>query len=123
MRTPPRLWHYTCRHALEPLRAELLLRPNAHPLLPRPVAWLTDLETPDRTALGLTSGLLACDRLEVAVLVEAADAAWWPDYRQHLRPRLPARAVRLLEDGRRPASWWVAEAPLEVVDVVERVPA
>lgn len=119
---PPVLWHYTCLHALEPIRAERVLRPNPHPWLPRPLVWLTDQADPDRAGLGLTSELLRCDRLDVAVLVEAP-AAWWPDYRQQLRPRLPARIVRALEAApARPASWWVSEHALPVVDVVERAP-
>jgi hypothetical protein len=113
---PDVLWHYTCLDGLVAILASgNVLRPNQHPFLPRPLVWLTDQADPDREALGLTSTVLSCDRLAAVVYVtDLHDVAWWPDYRQQLRPRPRARDIRDLEHGRRPSSWWVSERPLPI---------
>jgi hypothetical protein len=73
--------------------------------------WLTDLEVPDRKALGLTSDLLDCDRLEHRVVVDV-EAEHWPRYAR----RLPLELRRRLElaAGARPMHWYVSEHPVPV---------
>jgi hypothetical protein len=66
-----RLYHYCCSHSLEGIRKDGFLRPWRQVALGDvPLVWLTDLEVPDRKALGLTSDLLDCDRLEHRVVVD-----------------------------------------------------
>lgn len=61
------LYHYTCSCSLEKIRdTDWLLIPNQQaPLVGLPsLVWLTDMEKPDKGALGLTSKILSCDRTE-----------------------------------------------------------
>lgn len=107
-----RLYHYTCRHSLAGIRADGLLRVNRQPVLDGlELVWLTDLETPDRAALGLTSRVLQCDRTEHRVKVDAG-AVHWPVFAR----QLPATQRRSLElaPGALPMHWYVSEQPVFV---------
>lgn len=112
------LYHYTCEHSAKSILAEGELHGNEHPLMPEagPIIWLTDMEVPDRLALGLTSRLLRCDRTAHRFAVRTDRAQHWPVAAR--RPELAA-ARRLLEfaPGVRPAHWWVVlnAGPLPVL--------
>jgi hypothetical protein len=111
-----RLYHYTCAHSYDGIRRELRLECHEHPLMPDvgPVLWLTDLDSPDRSALGLTSRIIRCDRTEFRAIVEA-EAEHWPVFAR----RLP-RAVRTeLESatGARPMHWYVSLKPVDVLSI------
>lgn len=111
-----RLYHFTCRDHGEPgIRRDGFLRPNPHPLLPNlgPVVWLTDLEVPDRFALGLTRTFIRCDRTEIrySLYTDALEGlSWWPFVRQGC----PPAAVADLERNGRPLHWWVCREPAKV---------
>lgn len=73
-----RLYHYTCAHAAPLIERDGLLRPHPQILLDNtPLIWFTDLEEPDRQALGLTSLTLNCDRTAYRVVVDL-EATHWP---------------------------------------------
>jgi hypothetical protein len=70
------LYHYTCSCALEKIRADgWTLRPNyLAPKVGLPaLVWLTDMENPDKGALGLTGVTLSCDRTEYRLTVAETD--------------------------------------------------
>lgn len=101
-----RLYHYTCSHAAPLIVTDGFLRTHPQPqLVGESLIWLTDMEWPDRLALGLTSHTLRCDRTEWRVTVDT-DAQRWAKYARSL-----ARILRHgLEwaPGARPMHWWVA---------------
>lgn len=116
--TPSPLWHFTCSHGVEGITKLRLLHPNPHLLLPgRPsLLWLTDLETPDRDGLGLTSERLSRDRTEYRVRVDATyGARWWPEWARD--ERVPRQIRDDLETFGRPAHWWVSPIPLPVAAI------
>lgn len=101
-----RLYHYTCSHGAEGIRKDLCLKGNPHPLMPEsygPLIWLTDLDSPDRQALGLTSRLLRCDRTTHRVTVDTELALHWPEFARTLSRRLRD----LLEQDAKPIHWYV----------------
>lgn len=111
-----KLYHYTCSHALPGILRDGFLRPNINPLLDDlDLVWLTDLDTPDRAALGLTSNILSCDRTEHRVEVDV-EAIHWPRFAR----RFPAEQRRPLEfaPGAMPMHWYVSETPVPVALVV-----
>jgi hypothetical protein len=113
--TPPTLYHYTCADHAPTIDAELLLRPNEHPLLPGiPLVWLTDLDTPVRDALGLTRGtLITCDRTthRFTVADPSACIPWVALARllpRHVRDAFEAPPAM-------PMHWWVSASPIPVL--------
>lgn len=117
----PTLYHYTCDDAAPKIDADLLLRPNEHPVLPGvPLVWLTDLDTPVRGALGLTMGaLITCDRTRHRFTVaDPANCIPWVAL-----ARLLPRPVRdaFEKPPAMPMHWWVSASPVPVLPV--RVPA
>lgn len=130
------LYHYSCAHRAPAIERDGVLKPGmawrhydaellAHGepmsgLWRAPaVLWLTDLETPDRKALGLTSTLIDCDRTQYRYTVQRTDdvmpwrafAAWHG---------ATAEWLRILEDGRQPEHWFVAVLPLPILARVDR---
>lgn len=121
------LFHYTCDHGHAQLGPESALVPAIDIIGPGRDApwtaqfvWLTDMDTPDRNALGLTSNILNCDRLSHRYrVVDEHSCVWWPEY----AARLHASTRHEIEDadGARPRHWWVALQPVQVVyDPVRR---
>jgi hypothetical protein len=102
-----RLYHYTCAHAAPHITRERWLQGNPHPWLPDagPLVHLTDLDTPDRSALGLTSNILLCDRTEYRVTVSTSEAVHWPVFAR----TIPRHIRRALEEapGAMPMHWYV----------------
>jgi hypothetical protein len=106
------LYHYTCEHGSAGIQADGLIVPQPQP--PdgeRKIVWLTDLEAPNRAALGLTSLVLQCDRMERRFVVPEPESvyryvdvrrAWWPrEWRELLESA----------DGAMPMHWYVSEMP------------
>lgn len=122
-----RLWHYTCNHGADGIRADGFVKPSLHPILTVDtnlitLGWFTDMDACDMTALGLTSFTLQCDRTEHRFEVDPSGAVWWPvlrrDYlRGSARPAAARRAVETLESahGVMPAHWWASRETLQVV--------
>ena len=111
------LYHYTCSHAAPLIKRDGLLKLHPQPLLGgMPLIWFTDMDAPDRAALGLTSHTLKCDRTAFRVDVEAGDAIvrWFA----FARP-LPIEARRRLEfaPGVLPAHWYVSRSPYRILAV------
>jgi hypothetical protein len=108
-----RLYHYTCDDSIRKIMADGFLRPSLHPLLNIELVWLTDLDSPTRADLGLTSDRLNCDRMRYRVVVDTGGAIHWPracrmlGIRGHVRDRL--------ESGCFPGRWWVALSKITVV--------
>lgn len=117
------LWHYTCDHGREALGdAGLLLSPYEQGVDPQRfprwardlayLVWLTDLETPFVSALGLTKETLDCDRTRHRYQVSGGVTWKWLDVRRVLQPRLVAELEQA--PGACPGNWWVARGPLHV---------
>lgn len=100
------LYHYTCDHGRKGIGLTGWLNPVEG--LAGPLVWLTDMDQPDRLALGLTSHLLACDRLDYRYQVRAEmEVEHWPT--SLVRARAPELAVMMLESvaGVDPSRWFV----------------
>ena len=114
------LWHYTCEHGVEGILTDGTVNPTLNPVLtdahgaPVTLAWFTDLDTPWRDALGLTSHTLRCDRTAYRfVVVEPEKCTRWVT----VRGTYPRAAVDALESapGAMPMHWWVAAGPVRAV--------
>jgi hypothetical protein len=107
-----RLYHYCCSHSLKGIRRDGFLKPHRQVALGDvELVWLTDLEVPDRLALGLTSRRLHCDRTKHRVEVDA-EAIHWPRYARQLP--LELRRPLELATGARPMHWYVSEHSVPV---------
>ena len=74
-----------------------------------PVIWLTTESDPERDAVGLTSSMLECDRMQYRYRVEPKPSCVrWVD----VRDRAPSRVVRALESFGSPETWVVSRLPL-----------
>lgn len=102
------LYHYTCDHSVERIRRDGFLRPNRHPSLGARLVWLTDLDTPDRDALGLTSQFITCDRTKHRFTV--ADESFVVPWTEWAREHKVSHLVRdYLEQFGLPRHWFVSE--------------
>lgn len=116
------LYHYACTHVANLLGEHATLMPawQHHPtpeVLQIPMGrylWLTDLSTPDRDILGLTSRYIACDRTTARyrILDLSTVVPWW----QVARGFPPDLRVDLESaPGARPMHWFVTETPVQAV--------
>lgn len=116
-----RLYHYTCDDRVEAIKRQRWLRGTVHPYFADlgAIVWLTDLDTPDRDALGLSQTYIACDRTRHRVTVVTDKAEHWPV----LARRIPRQARESLElaPGALPMHWYVAVDELIPVLAVEAV--
>lgn len=112
-----KLYHFTCGHGAAGIMRDRWLRGNPHPYLPDagPLIHLTDLDTPAREACGLTSTMLACDRMEYRVTVVTSDAVHWPRFARGI----PREVREQFEGvpGAMPMHWYVAQVPIPVLAV------
>lgn len=113
------LWHYTCDHGHEQIERAApahvvpaaALSPQIHHG-PSILAWFTDLDSPIRDALGLTSQILSCDR--TAHRYRVTDG-------YSIVPWVEVRRLWLWADelesapGAMPRHWFVASVPVPVV--------
>ena len=104
----PLLYHYSCDHGARGIRADGGLRGNVHPLLTEVgrIIWLTDMDVPDRLALGLTSNLIRCDRTAHRFTVQTELARHWPSAARELCGPAARRELDM-SYGARPMHWWV----------------
>lgn len=108
-----RLYHYTCSHGRDAIGEMGVLIPNRHPFLKRSFVWLTDMEVPDRDALGLTSTILSCDRLEYSYeVIEESIKQCMPFSRFK---KLSNTVVEDLARYAQPSHWWVSTRPITAV--------
>jgi len=119
------LYHYTCEHSAEALgkgevtllpMVDLIGKPDPVPDLwwPGRAVWLTDLDRPERNALGLTSNILLCDRTTHRYRVLSAARVYrWTTFAR----TLPRESRALLEYTylARPAHWFVSAHPVPAV--------
>lgn len=123
----PTLYHYTCDHGAKGIAATgkvipgFMLTENRLPWTGR-VAWFTDLSSPHRQALGLTSEILTCDRTghRFRVTDDTEAMPYW------VFARLLTRAEREFVEaapGARPAHWWVSVCGVPALLDAARVPA
>ena len=113
------LYHYTCDHGRAGIMRDGWVKPGADGLV-----WLTDLldvrrHERTRKALGLTSYSLACDRFEHVFAVDPSNAM---PYREAIDRGIVSRArsMSLLRlPHARPSNWYIATAPVEVLDPEE----
>lgn len=113
------LYHYTCDHAVASILDQGVVIPLAdqHPDASVPpwglFAWFTDLDTPDRSGLGLTSNLLSCDRTAHRFTVtDATEVERWVNVRRcH-----PWASDLESGPGAMPMHWWVATEPVPVIE-------
>lgn len=117
MKKPPDiLYHFTCTdHGVTGIANTGIIRPWSHPLLAElgPIIWMTDLPAPSREAVGLSSGFLACDRLEWCFEITTAAVRpllWWPEIRHFCN----VSTVTDLEAGARPSHWWLTTVPIDI---------
>ena len=106
------LYHYTCDDGATGIARDGMLLPFPHPLLPEPLVWLTDLDTPIPDALGLTSLLVTCDRTAHRFTVRTGTAIWWPRYARRVDPAI--RRMFDLTPGAMPTHWWVSTTALRL---------
>lgn len=103
------LYHYCCRHSARLIVKSGLLKPLAQPMMSGlPAVWATDMEIPDRDALGLTMFMVKCDRTEERFRVHPDDESLFTHW-----PVSPLRAlVRNIEafehEPLDPVRWWIS---------------
>jgi len=116
-----RLYHYTCAHAAPHIERQRWLTGTPHPWMPDagPLIHLTDLDTPDRNALGLTMNLIRCDRTEYRVTVSTTAAVHWPVF-AHTIPREVRHALESAP-GAMPMHWYVVQGMPVAVYSIEPV--
>lgn len=115
------LWHYTCEHGAQAIGDTGTLWAAAQqleeaPSLPLDAAvllhmvWATDMDPPERAALGLTSATIECDRMAYRYRVPSHAFRRWGK----VRSSLPAPLVDALElaPGAQPGAWWVSFQPV-----------
>lgn len=118
------LYHYTCAHQVEAIRADGFIRPcidivpfDRRKLVPMSgfFGWFTDLTEPDASALGLTAASLSCDRTAFRFTVtDASDVRWWMVARLELVPEL--RALLEGAPGAAPAHWFLSRRAVPVLE-------
>ncbi|MFC0673511.1 hypothetical protein [Brachybacterium hainanense] len=108
------LYHYTHPEAAEKIAASGLVLPGRDVGMISPLSWFTDMEIPDRNALGLTMHFLTIDR--TARRFRVVDDTWVKPWRD-LRRKFPPRYLDQLEasPGALLMHWWVAARPIPVV--------
>lgn len=110
----PDLFHYTCEHSQPGIIATGTLTPHPSPFGGPPLVWLTDLKTPNRDALGLTSEWITCDRTRHTFLAHPSPHIQpWMDYRKTLTQA--TWWIDALESlHTRPRHWFISLQPVPV---------
>jgi hypothetical protein len=118
------LYHYTCSHGHAALgEGHAFVKSIAQLKGPMGVrywtgefAWFTDMATPERDALGLTSRVLTCDRTRHRYRI-TDDRSVFRWLHPMIRSGLDREWIDELESapGARPRHWFVAVRPVPVV--------
>jgi hypothetical protein len=107
------LYHYTCYHRMQKIEAGGgVLMPQPGPIVK--ILWATDLEVPNREAIGLTGYTHACDRGEFRYrILEERNFDQWVTVRR----KLPTSWVEMLESapGAMPMHWWIGATPTPAI--------
>lgn len=120
------LYHFTALHHHESIYRDGYLRTTESnigspvALLPPhgehygpDVVWLTDQPDPTPVDIAVDGALL--DKMQVRFAVRLEDAERWSDFAEHHGIHPEWR--RILEDGRRPETWWVVTRPVRLTEV------
>lgn len=109
------LYHYTCEHGAAGIEASGLIEVRRQPPEGQvTLTWLTDLEAPNRNALGLTSHIVQCDRLTYRFeVVEHVAVERYVDVRREFFPAYWWKELERAE-GAMPMHWFVSLAPQPV---------
>lgn len=104
-----RLYHYTCDHGHDGITHDGFVKPHMQVVLGGlELTWFTDLDVPDRNALGLTSTILTCDRIKYRFEADvAAGLRWWPQAVRDLDLHRYRRSLELAP-GAAPMHWYVS---------------
>ena len=109
-------YHFTCWHGLERIEASgwrLVPNPFAPTLGLPSLVWLTDMEVPDREALGLTSHSLECDRTAYRLrVVETGPVEPWSVWCRTNGVTREWRDGWLEQGATRPRRWFVSAVPV-----------
>ena len=112
----PRFFHYCCRHSANAITARGFLRPSGAAQSGADLIWLTDQAVPDREGLGLTMHYQPCDRLEFQYVADVLPGDVEPWITSDIRRRLALDSTfREFEDGRQPATWFIARRRLYAI--------
>lgn len=113
------LTHFTCvDHGAVGIRESGLVRPVWQPFLHVSLSWWTDDPTAAMSDLGLTRNYVRCHRMGAAfAAVDDTGLVRWTDWCRENKPRWAVR--QMLESHCRPGTWWVANVPISVVEVVQ----
>ena len=103
------LWHYTCDHHVEAIKAEGLARPMLGDFV-----WFTDLAEPVREPLGLTSHTLTCDRTRHRFRVAGSQSVVPYVTIRRTLPRVRRDALEESE-GAMPRHWFVSTEAVPVI--------
>ena len=102
------IYHYTCAHQAAKMMPDAYGNVTLEPRSPGGLLWLTDLATPVRQALGLTSMILDCDRTEYRLeLLDLSTVRRWVDVRRSYRELWALERV----PGVMPMHWYVSTSP------------
>lgn len=99
-----RIWHFTCSCNAEKIERDGYLNPNPY-AFPR-LVWMTDLDSPDITGLGLTRHIVTCDRTAHRFEVDPTSVLPWGRLRNAV-PRLVRDRLELAP-GATPRHWYVS---------------
>lgn len=124
-RRPDRLFHWTCSHGAEGIERDGLVKPGGGDaermvrLEGIAVAWFSDLDSPLRAGLGLTSLYGGCDRTQHRFEVDPAElelVTWWPTFRRQVEPEHRSWAHwKEATPGVMPVHWYVSRAEVPVL--------
>lgn len=110
-----RLLHRTCDHGKRLIEQDMTLRPLN--VSYRGLIWLSDLDRCDPRAIGLTSFMLRCNRMEWICEVDTEVALPWTVWAHENKVPLHIRLALDHVDGAQPRNWWVSELPLDVIAI------
>ena len=112
------MYHYTCEHGHAGLGDGGWTLPNWNPIIGAHLTWFTDMDTPDRDTLGLTSetGLLSCDRLtyRYKTVHPTGDGDIYPWLNSSEQAQTSPHTQADMQRFGDPARWFIARRQVEV---------
>lgn len=105
-----KLYHYTTREYAEQIHKDGLVIPGKLGITPG-LSWFTDLDSPIREALGLTSNFIKADRTEARVIAfDGTNIRPWITIRRMVEPWI--RQGLESAPGAMPMHWYVSNVPV-----------